>query len=247
MSSANWRPFCLGLNVLNRVESIWIGTRHRNCSVDGHVQNIRNSLQCSHMSVLISQIIVNSIVCPTACSDYEQTKLWIPALLNLPPEFPSQRVCNGDYVSMSWSHYVVNPTCCRKSLRSPWFIIKMLSCRYTKSHCGDKTILRRFYLHSGISYSEKIPSLYWTRTQIFPLSYHVQRRYTHPYKWDLHADSSWFRLASYILQAKPGAKKHPIVRHFIHTTSLVKFWQKLHGTVMSTKDRHEHKLFYDLC
>ena len=46
--------------------------------------------------------------------------------------------------------------------RSPggWFNIKMTSYQYRKSHCGDKTILRPSYLHSWISYTDKISSLY---------------------------------------------------------------------------------------
>ena len=45
----------------------------------------------------------------------------------------------------------------------PWFNIKMTSYQYRKSHCGDKTILRPSYLHNGISYTGKMPSLYWIR------------------------------------------------------------------------------------
>ena len=41
-----------------------------------------------------------------------------------------------------------------------WFNIKITSYQYRKSHCGDKTILRPSYLHNGISYTDKITSLY---------------------------------------------------------------------------------------
>ena len=34
-----------------------------------------------------------------------------------------------------------------------WFNIKMSSYQFSKSHCGDKTILQPFYLHNGISYT----------------------------------------------------------------------------------------------
>ena len=47
----------------------------------------------------------------------------------------------------------------------PWFNIKMTSYQYRKSHCGDKTILRPSYLHNGISYTDKMTSLYWIRAQ----------------------------------------------------------------------------------
>ena len=43
----------------------------------------------------------------------------------------------------------------------PWFNIKMSSYQYRKSHCGDKTVVRSSYLHSGISYTGKMSSLYW--------------------------------------------------------------------------------------
>ena len=42
----------------------------------------------------------------------------------------------------------------------PRFNIKMSSCRYRKSHCGDKTVVRSSYLHNGISCTGKVSSLY---------------------------------------------------------------------------------------
>ena len=50
--------------------------------------------------------------------------------------------------------------------RGGWFNIKMACYQYRKSHCGDKTILRPSYLHNGISYTGKMPSLYWLRALI---------------------------------------------------------------------------------
>ena len=49
-----------------------------------------------------------------------------------------------------------------------WFNIKMSSYQYRKSHCGDKTVVRSSYLHSGISYTGKMTSLYWIRAQWIP-------------------------------------------------------------------------------
>ena len=49
----------------------------------------------------------------------------------------------------------------------PWFNIKMTSYQYRKSHCGDKTILRPSYLQNGISYTDKMTSLYWIRALLF--------------------------------------------------------------------------------
>ena len=49
-----------------------------------------------------------------------------------------------------------------------WFNIKMSSYQYRKSHCGDKMVERSCYLHSGISYTGKMTSLYWIRTRLTP-------------------------------------------------------------------------------
>ena len=49
----------------------------------------------------------------------------------------------------------------------PQFNIKMTSYQYRKSHCGDKTILRPSYLHNGISYTDKMTSLYWIKALTF--------------------------------------------------------------------------------
>ena len=51
----------------------------------------------------------------------------------------------------------------RSQYTGPWFNIKMTSYQYRKSHCGDKTILRPSYLHSGTSCTGKMTSLYWIR------------------------------------------------------------------------------------
>ena len=48
----------------------------------------------------------------------------------------------------------------------PWFNIKVTSCQYRQSHCGDKTILRPSYLHNGISYTGEKTSLYWIKAQV---------------------------------------------------------------------------------
>ena len=50
-----------------------------------------------------------------------------------------------------------------KGTPGPWFNIKMSSYQYRKSHCGDKTVVRSSYLHNGISYTDKMTSLYWIR------------------------------------------------------------------------------------
>ena len=59
-----------------------------------------------------------------------------------------------------WASYGVPIT-------GPWFNIKISSYQYRKSHCGDKTVVRSFYLHNGISYTGKMWSLYWIRALVF--------------------------------------------------------------------------------
>ena len=44
----------------------------------------------------------------------------------------------------------------------PRFNIKMSSCQYRKSHCGDRTVVRSSYLHNGVTYTGKMSSLYWS-------------------------------------------------------------------------------------
>ena len=54
-------------------------------------------------------------------------------------------------------------------ISGPWFNIKMSSDQYGKSHCWDKTVVRSFYLHNGISYPGKMSSLYWIWAQVIIL------------------------------------------------------------------------------
>ena len=49
----------------------------------------------------------------------------------------------------------------------PRFNIKMLSYQYMKPHCEDKTVVRSSFLHNGISYTDKMASLYWIRVLAF--------------------------------------------------------------------------------
>ena len=71
-------------------------------------------------------------------------------VIGLPPVYDSSafayssiRKCTGSF----WSP-------------GPLFHIKMFSCQYRKSHCGDKTVIRSSYLHNGISYTGKTASFF---------------------------------------------------------------------------------------
>ena len=55
--------------------------------------------------------------------------------------------------SLMMSYAIMDP--------GPWFNIKTSSHQYRNSHCGDKTVIRSSYLHNGISYTDKMASLYW--------------------------------------------------------------------------------------
>ena len=95
------------------------------------------------------------------CTNVIQTK-WKP-LCNI-TVLGTYRICksfkcilNTCIALWSWidAHTMWNP--------GGWFNIKMTSYQYRKSHCGDTTILRPFYLHNGISYTGKMSSVYWIR------------------------------------------------------------------------------------
>ena len=67
---------------------------------------------------------------------------------------------------------MTNFVSCIHPAPAPRFNIKMSSCQYRKSHCGDKTVVRSSYLHNEISYTGKMASLYWFRPQ------HIMSTYT---------------------------------------------------------------------
>ena len=60
--------------------------------------------------------------------------------------------------------------CLHRENSGPWFIIKMSSYQYRKSHCGGKTILPPSCLHNGISNTGKTASLkHLISTMGFPI------------------------------------------------------------------------------
>ena len=72
-------------------------------------------------------------------------------------EITSHTIEKYNYLSIPWSQLIS----LNERGPGPWFNIKMSSYQYRKSHCGDKTVVRLSYLHSGISYTGKMTSLYW--------------------------------------------------------------------------------------
>ena len=64
-------------------------------------------------------------------------------------------------------HMIIITASWHGSTSGPWFNIKMSSYQYRKSRCGDKMVIRSFYLHNGISYIGKMASLYWINPQVW--------------------------------------------------------------------------------
>ena len=74
--------------------------------------------------------------------------------------------CECVYVCVQWSPRGLQYNFKLSNNESgPRFNIKMSSYQYSKSHCGDKTVLRSSYLHKGIPYTGKMSSLYWFSPQ----------------------------------------------------------------------------------
>ena len=48
----------------------------------------------------------------------------------------------------------------------PWCNIIMSCYKYRKSHSGGKMVVNSSYIHSGISYTDKMWSLYWIGVQV---------------------------------------------------------------------------------
>ena len=82
----------------------------------------------------------------------------------MPDDEHIMMVSHGSYVRTTDS---VN----KRRRRGLWFNIKMSSYQYRKSHCGDKTVVRSSYLHTGISYTGTMAYLYW----ISPLGFFWNR------------------------------------------------------------------------
>ena len=89
------------------------------------------------------------------------TRGWKWLNLGLQPHLPG-----GIYV------YITTQKICTRfwSFSGPWFNIKMSSCQYRKSHCGDKTVVRSSYLHNKISYAGKMSPLYWIGALVVVMS-----------------------------------------------------------------------------
>ena len=160
ISSAKWRPFCLGLNVFKTNDG-----RERSWGrqpVALHWRHNDHNGVSNHqpggclLNRLFRQIKVN-IKAPRhwpLCGEFTGTG-----------EFPAQRASYAENVSIWWRHHgflcywraltqiTPNDRPRRTSSPGPWFNIKISSYQYRKSHCGDKTVVWSSYLHNGISYT----------------------------------------------------------------------------------------------
>ena len=95
-------------------------------------------------------------------------------LLKLQPYLPgaNESIFEGQHritclmnLWFNWISSLTGERCYSMTSAGSWFNIKMSSYQYRKSHCGDKTVVRSSYLHSGISYTGKMASLYWISPQ----------------------------------------------------------------------------------
>ena len=123
--------------------------------------------------------------------------------------------------SISWGHI--------KQTSRDRINIKMSSYQYRKSHCGDKTILRPSYLHNGISYTDKMISLYWISAQVSMTCYarpacmpdnHILVQYNKCYVADmpvLHAAIQlWYACCSVIYTYAIITRYHITALHTQH-------------------------------
>ena len=88
---------------------------------------------------------------------------WLPSKHQC---FSWMSVSSTSAVSMPLNYHKYQCTLYDNDQYGGWFNKKMPSYLYRKSHCGDKTILRPSYLHSGISHTGKTTSLYWIRALV---------------------------------------------------------------------------------
>ena len=91
-------------------------------------------------------------------------RLWTPGHWEISHQAVDTRVLRNQPPS-GCGHQVIEKSAIRLWTPGGWFNKNMSSYQYRKTHCGDKTILRPSYLHNGISYTGKMTSLYWIRTQ----------------------------------------------------------------------------------
>ena len=92
-----------------------------------------------------------------------------------------------------------------------WINIKMSSCQYRKSLCGDKTILRPSYLHNGISYTGKTASLYWIKA--------LACIYLNPESYEWPQDMTRVLWYLHLLWMKDDAGNNLSCYHFVSNAS----------------------------
>ena len=132
MSSAKWRPSCLGLNMLS------LTLTH------GYWNTLLITPCISNGDGTVLLLALDIFMCQMYLTVLYQTGTWVEQI--------NIRAIRGLQTHIS---------CLQDSMRpGPWFNIKMPSYQYRISHCGDKTIWWPSYLHNGISYTGKMTHLY---------------------------------------------------------------------------------------
>ena len=91
----------------------------------------------------------------------------------------------------------------------PRFNTKIKPYQYRISHCGDKTILRPSYLHNEISYTGKMPCLYWIKALV--LIYRKRKQYQFMAWMSNSIQTKWCEvIAHQHLDAKRSLAKPPL-------------------------------------
>ena len=111
---------------------------------------------------------------------------------------------------------------------------KISSYQYRKSHCGDKTILRPSYLHNGISYTDKMTSLYWIRT--LHLGRHYRLWASNPCHPSDHTDRM-MRPDSITGHCQHSQSTYRQLRQRVHRGPVPEYWPQTSGAIASVCGR----------
>ena len=144
MLSAKWRPFHLGLNVLNNSLELRYSHHDMVSRYIGYFLMFCNLLWSVHVKLSISYGHNTYLDLACCTSIYLNTWFIVAPLYQCHP-------------LMSWR--------LQKSIhKEPGCRFNMPSYQHRNYHCGDKMILWSSYLHNGIAYTGETISLYWIRT-----------------------------------------------------------------------------------
>ena len=105
-----------------------------------------------------------------------------------------------------------------------WFNVKMSSCQYRKSDFVDKTVVRLFYFHNGISYAGKMTSLYWIRALIISCVIHIPAVLARSFSGIM--EIVWLPTACEVTLNDRG-KTHEVGSKLHHGSTILKIYDKM--------------------